>query len=64
MNVVTHSLLGFILLLCAVILLMPLAVIWALNTLFALGIVYSWQSWLAVIIIGVYFKQSIKYSGK
>lgn len=30
----------------------PLAIIWALNTLFSLSIAYTWQTWLAVNILG------------
>ena len=29
----------------------PLAVIWALNTLFALGIPYTFWTWLAVLVL-------------
>ncbi len=31
----------------------PLAIIWALNTLFALGIAYTFTNWLATAIIAV-----------
>jgi hypothetical protein len=31
----------------------PLAVIWSLNTLFALGIAYTWKTWLSVIILSL-----------
>ena len=30
---------------------MPLAGIWALNTLFGLAIGYTWQTWVAVVIL-------------
>ena len=30
---------------------LPVAFIWALNTLFALNIVLSWSTWLAVILL-------------
>lgn len=29
----------------------PFAIIWALNTLFALGLAYSFTNWLAVLIL-------------
>ena len=29
----------------------PLAVLWALNTLFALGLAYTFVNWLAVIVL-------------
>lgn len=30
----------------------PLALIWALNTLFHLGIPYNWSTWAASLIVG------------
>lgn len=45
---------GLLLVLIVVVLLVigPLATIWALNTLFALGIAYNFWTWLAVIVLG------------
>lgn len=38
----------------------PLLTIWALNTLFpVLAIGYTWQTWLAVVILGGLFKSTI-----
>ncbi len=38
----------------------PLLTIWALNTLFpVVAIGYTWQTWLAVVIIGGLFKSSV-----
>jgi hypothetical protein len=38
----------------------PLLTIWALNTLFpVVAIGYTWQTWLAVVILGGLFKSSI-----
>ena len=34
---------------------MPLAVIWAVNTLFGLGIAYGFYEWLAVFVLSVFF---------
>jgi len=31
---------------------MPFAIIWSLNTLFSFGIGYSFQTWLATCILG------------
>jgi len=31
---------------------MPFAIIWSLNTLFSFGIGYSFQTWLATVILG------------
>lgn len=34
----------------------PLAVIWAGNTLFGLGLQYSFWNWLAVIVLGIFIR--------
>ena len=34
----------------------PLAVIWALNTLFLLGLGFTFWNWLAVVILSVYIQ--------
>ena len=36
----------------------PLAVIWALNTLFALGIAYTFWNWLAMVVLVAFFGKS------
>ena len=36
----------------------PLAAIWALNTLFALGIEYSFWNWLAMVVLVAFFGKS------
>ena len=47
-------------LLIAIIVLGPLFTIWALNTLFpALAIPYTFETWLAAIIVGGVFKTTI-----
>lgn len=38
----------------------PLAVIWALNTLFGLGIVYNIWSWLAVLVLLMFLRAPTK----
>ena len=35
----------------AIVILIPLAVIWALNTLFNLGIAYNFWTWLAMAVL-------------
>jgi len=42
---------GWLLFIIALIILGPLAVIWALNTLFSMGIVYTFWTWLAVVVL-------------
>ena len=36
----------------------PLAAIWALNTLFALGIGYTFWNWLAMVVLVAFFGKS------
>lgn len=42
-----------------VIMFMPLAVIWALNTLFSLGIAYGFYEWLAVLVLSAFFQTRV-----
>lgn len=42
---------GLVLIVLLIVLLAPLAVIWALNTLFSLGIAFTFWSWLAVVVL-------------
>jgi hypothetical protein len=42
---------GFGLLIILLIIFAPLAIIWALNTLFALGLAYTFWNWLAVVVL-------------
>lgn len=44
-----------IVLVLALIVLAPFAVIWALNTLFALAIPYTFWTWLAMLIVTTVF---------
>lgn len=44
-----------IILLIAVFILGPLAVIWAVNLLFGLTIAYTFYTWLAVLVLGAFF---------
>ena len=41
-------------LLSALIIAFPFAIIWALNTLFSLGIAYSFVNWLAVVVLKLF----------
>jgi hypothetical protein len=43
---------------CAVIAFGPLLTIWALNTLFGLGIAFTAKTWFAVVILGGLFSAS------
>lgn len=46
------------LLVVAAIIIIPFAGIWALNTLFALAIAYTWKTWLAALILILIISQS------
>jgi len=51
----------FIFVVFALVFLVPFAVIWALNTLFALGIPYTFWTWLAMLIVtGTFGKTNVK----
>lgn len=49
----------FVLAVCFV-LLFPFAVVWSLNTLFAVGLSYTWQTWLASFILTAVVSGSIR----
>ena len=49
---------AFVALIIALIILAPFALIWALNTLFALGIPYTFWTWLASLVISAIFGKS------
>jgi len=53
-----------ILLIIALIAIGPLLSIWALNTLFALAIPFTWKTWLAALILGGVVKGSSSSSSK
>jgi hypothetical protein len=38
----------------------PFFSIWSINTLFGTMIPYTWQTWLAMVWIGVWFSGSLK----
>lgn len=48
----------------AAVLLGPLAVIWAFNTLFGTTIEYSFWTWLAVIILSAFISPNVKIAKK
>ena len=51
----------FVLTLVAWVFVWPLAVIWALNTLFAIPIAYTFWNWLAMVVLVAFFgKASVK----
>jgi hypothetical protein len=43
----------------------PFIVIWSANTLFpALAIAYTWQTWLATILLGAFFRANVTVNRK
>jgi hypothetical protein len=42
----------------------PFLVIWALNTLFGLTIAYTIETWSAVVLLQMFFKNVIEIKGK
>jgi hypothetical protein len=45
----------------ALIALAPLCIIWSVNTLFpALAIPYTWETWIATIVVAGLFKTNVK----
>ena len=50
------AIIGLAVLLLALIVLMPLALIWAINTLFGLGIPYAPNTWLAAFLMLIFFR--------
>jgi hypothetical protein len=50
---------GFVIGVVVLVVLSPLAVVWSLNTLFAMGIAYTWQTWLAVMVLAGAFKSNV-----
>jgi hypothetical protein len=52
---------GMILLIVFLVVVGPVLVIWALNTLFpVLAIGYTWETWAAVIIMSAFFQTTVK----
>ena len=56
-NANTIAILLFVLLLVAIVVLGPIAIIWAFNTLFpVLAIQYTFETWIAVLIVGAFLR--------
>jgi hypothetical protein len=49
----------WLILLVAIAALGPLLVIWSLNTIFALAIPFTLETWVAVIILGMFLKGNV-----
>lgn len=53
------KLIFFIALLISLVVLLPIGVIWSLNTLFALSIPFTFETWLAVFILSAAVKTQV-----
>lgn len=53
------KIMGFILFLVVLVLIGPFITIWALNTLFGLGIAYTFWTWVAVVWLGLVLQTKI-----
>lgn len=62
MKIKIASTLLFSILFIALIIFMPLAAIWSLNTLFSFAIPYTFWTWLAVVILTVFAKSGLTTS--
>ena len=57
----TNTATMIILVIIALVIFMPLAVIWSLNTLFGMGIAYTFTNWVAMVILTTTFgKANVK----
>lgn len=61
----TWTLIGILIVVVAVVIGAPIALIWAINTLFpAVAIPYTLETWLAAFIIPAAFKSEVTFKGK
>jgi hypothetical protein len=52
------AMVGIIIVAIIFLIFMPMAVIWAVNTLFHFGIPITFQTWLATVVLGAFIKGS------
>lgn len=56
---------GFVALIVLIVAIGPLLTIWSANTLFpSLAIPYSFETWVAVIILGAFFRANVSVKKK
>ena len=61
----TFAILGVVALVILLLIFGPLLTIWALNTLFpALAIVYTWETWAAIVLLGMWVRGLVDFRGK
>ena len=55
-----ETILGIVVLVLAYVILVPIAVLWSLNTLFpALNIPVNFDTWCAVVVVGAFIRGSV-----
>ena len=65
MNKDLPTLILIVLVVVALLIAGPFIVIWSANTLFpALAIPYTWQTWLATILLGAFFRANVTVNRK
>ena len=65
MNKDLSTLILVVLVVVALLIAGPFIVIWSANTLFpALAIPYTWQTWLATILLGAFFRANVTVNRK
>ena len=58
----TFAIFGVVVLVIFFLIFGPLLTIWALNTLFpALAIVYTWQTWAAIVLLGMWVRGIVDF---
>lgn len=57
----TFGVVAGVALIIAIAVIFPLLIIWSVNTLFALTIPYTLETWSAVVLLQMFFKTSISY---
>jgi hypothetical protein len=53
------KIMGLVLLVVVLAIFGPFVTIWALNTLFGLGIAYTFWTWLAMVVLGMFLNARI-----
>ena len=63
MKVGPWAMVGVVSLVFIILVFFPFAVIWALNTLFGLGIAYGFYEWLAVLVMSIFLQSKYQRQG-
>jgi 5-bromo-4-chloroindolyl phosphate hydrolysis protein len=61
MGKTTNIVMAFVFVAALAIIIGPVLVIWALNTLFGLGIAYGLAEWAAVVVLSIFLKTRLEY---